>query len=117
MPNRIALLVITGVLLMMQAGYAATIIIDKAEKPQVVMKVDAKPVSIACDKYCWQDARVIEIYSTTIDQAVPKEIKIASYSWEHAAPEGISTVSLVKYRRDDNDSTMWRLLNIKNEDK
>lgn len=102
---------------MMHAGYAATIIMDKAEKPQAVMKVDVKPVTIGCDKYCWQDARVIEIYSMTIDQAVPKEIKIASYSWETAVPVGISTVSLVKYRSDDNDSTLWRLLNIKNEDK
>ena len=104
------LLFMTGVLLFfVRAGIAEIVVEEKVDLPvQAVIKVDAKEVAGVCDKYCWQEARVLEIKENNIDQIIPQVIHIASYSWDKGAPKGISVVSLRKY---PGTTDLWILVN------
>lgn len=82
------------------------------EMPQAILKVDTGPISGSCGKYCWQEAKVIEVIKKIIDEPIASAIKIASYSWTKPAPKGVSIVNLRKYGDVEN---AWILINIEKD--
>jgi len=79
-----------------------------AGKAQAVLRVDCRQEAEVCEKYCWQDVKILKILKNKSDYAFGSELSVAHYSWDKGIPIGISTIYLEKYSSLRKD--VWRLV-------